>query len=128
MPVIKGWKFPIQIDDDTGKIKTVEDNESVKQSVKLILKTYRRERKIFPNFGSDFRSFMFEVMDPPILSTLKNTTESTIKTWEPHISSMNISVKADNGAVSSIKTAIDYVTDIEPTQERLVNESTVTDK
>ena len=31
MPSLKGWKFPIQVDEDTGKIKTVENNENVKQ-------------------------------------------------------------------------------------------------
>ena len=30
MSVIKGWKFPIQVDKVTGRIKTVEDNENIK--------------------------------------------------------------------------------------------------
>ena len=33
MPVIKGWKFPVQIDKSSGKIQTVEDNECVKQGL-----------------------------------------------------------------------------------------------
>ena len=46
MAVIKGWKFPIQINESNGRIQTVEDNECVKQSVKMILSTQLYERKM----------------------------------------------------------------------------------
>lgn len=121
MSVIKGWKFPIQVDEDNGKIKTVEDNENVKQSVKLILNTQRKERKIFTNFGTDLRNFMFEVVDPPMMTTLKSTVERSLKEWEKHIKDLHISVNATASPVSTVNTSIDYITDIEPTQERVVN-------
>lgn len=121
MSVIKGWKFPIQVDEDNGKIKTIEDNENVKQSVKLILNTQKQERKIFTNFGTDLRNFMFEVVDPPMITTLKSAVEVSLKEWEKHIQDLHISVNATASPVSTVSTSIDYITDIEPTQERVVN-------
>ena len=119
MSVIKGWKFPIQVDEVTGKIKTVEDNEDIKQSIRIILETQKNERKIYPNFGTDLRSYMFEIVDHVFISNIKNTIESSIKMWATHIEDMNVAVNASSGAISKIEVNIDYITDIEPIQERL---------
>lgn len=119
MSVIKGWKFPIQVDEVTGKIKTVEDNEDIKQSVRIILETQKNERKIYPNFGTDLRSYMFEVVDHVFISNISNTIESSIKMWATHLEDMNVAVNASSGAISKIEVNIDYITDIEPIQERI---------
>ncbi len=119
MAVIKGWKFPIQVDENTGKIKTVEDNENIKQSVRMILETRPHERKIVENFGTDLRPFMFEVISPRIISDLKDKVEHSIRKWENHIRDLHVDVQAKNGTVSSLNTQIDYITDLEPTQERV---------
>lgn len=119
MAVIKGWKFPVQVNKQTGKIETVEDNENIRQSIKVILGTQRFERKVVPTFGTDIRSFMFEVVDPIFVSTLKKSITSSLKLWEKHIEDLNVSVNASAGAVSVVKVDIDYITDIEPTQERV---------
>lgn len=128
MAVLKGWKFPVQIDEDTGRIKTVEDNESIRQSLKLILNTQRNERKIFTDFGTNLRSFMFEVVDPSFVSTLKNNIASSVKKWEKHIRDINVSVSASSGTVSTVESSIDYITDIEPTQERVITKVETNDK
>ncbi len=119
MSELKGWKFPIQIDEKNGRIATVEDNENIRQSIKLILGTHRYERKIFQNFGTDLRAFMFEIVDPGLVSTLKRTINSSLENWEKHIEELDVSVKASTGPVSTLEALIDYVTDIEPTAERI---------
>ena len=119
MSVIKGWKFPVQIDKKTGRIMTVEDNENIKQSVRVIIGTQQYERKIVPNFGTYLRWFMFQVVDPPFISEVRKTITNAINKWESHISSLNVSVNASAGPICTVTTNIDYITDIEPTQERV---------
>ncbi len=119
MPVIKGWKFPVQVNKITGKIETIEDNENIKQSVRIILGTQKYERKIVPAFGTDLRSYMFEIVDPTFIATLKSAISSSLKMWEKHIEDLEVSVKASAGPVSLVEASIDYITDIEPTQERV---------
>ena len=119
MPVIKGWKFPVQVDKANGKIKTVEDNENIKQSVRMILETRPNERKIVPEFGADLRPYMFETINPGVISSLESEVENAVKTWESHISDLNVDVKSETGTVSYLETSVDYITDIEPTQERV---------
>lgn len=119
MPVIKGWKFPVQVDKSSGKIQTVEDNECVKQSVRVIIGTQKYERKIVPNFGTDLRWFMFQVVDPPFISEVKESITKAINTWEEHVQSLNVSVNSTTGPICTVNANIDYITDIEPTQERV---------
>lgn len=119
MPVIKGWKFPVQIDQANGEIKTVEDNENIKQSVRMILETRPDERKVVPRFGANLRPYIFDTINPSIISSLKNEVEHSIKTWEGHIADINVGVKSETGTVSYLEAKVDYITDIEPTQERV---------
>lgn len=122
MSTIKGWKFPIQVDKDTGKIKMIEDNENIKQSVRIILGTEQYERKVYPGFGTNTRAFMFETVDPIFTSRLKETVETSIKTWESHIEDINVSVKTPSGPISKVEVDVDYITDIIPVQERLTHQ------
>lgn len=118
MAVLKGWKFPIQLDEVTGKIKTVEDNKNIKQSIRMILETQMQERKVVPTFGSNIRSYMFEVVNPIFISDVRRSVRSAIETWQEHIRDLNVSVKATDGSIAKVEVNIDYITDIEPTQER----------
>lgn len=126
MSVIKGWKFPIQVDESSGKIKTVEDNENIKQSVKMILETRPYERKIVSDFGTDLRKYMFETINPTTISSLKDDVTNSIQRWESHVQDLNVNVKSETGTVSYLEASVDYITDIEPTQERVG--TVVTDK
>ncbi|MBR2579089.1 MAG: GPW/gp25 family protein [Clostridia bacterium] len=127
MPVIKGWKFPVQVDEANGKIKTVEDNENIKQSVRMILETRPQERKVVPRFGANLRPYIFETINPSVISSLKNEVEHSIKTWESHVADLNVGVKSETGTVSYLETSVDYITDIEPTQERVTKVLSDTD-
>lgn len=120
MSVIKGWKFPVQVDKNTGKIMTITDNENVKQSVNIILKTQIFERKIIPEFGTNMRSFMFEIVNPNFVSDMRRTIETSIKKWEEHIRDINVSVRTSQDDASVVITDIDYITDISPMQEKHV--------
>ena len=48
-----GMKFPPQINPATGRFAVSSEEESVKESVYLILMTQKTERFLRPEFGSD---------------------------------------------------------------------------
>ena len=55
-----GWKFPIQVDPKTGKIALSYYEEDIQQSIEIILKTYRGERVMRPDFGCNTADYLFE--------------------------------------------------------------------
>ena len=90
MAEIRGWKFPIEVDKSTGKIMTVEDNENVKQSIKIILQTQKCERIMRESFGTDINSFMFESIDYKLFNNMTREVTRSIKRWEEHIDKLSV--------------------------------------
>ena len=114
LPNIKGWKFPIDVDDETGKIKFTTNNDTIKQSVTMILQTQIFERKIFSRYGSDIRTFMFDIVDSNYISSFKKSVKDSIFSCEPYVENLNVSVKASNGPISKINAKIEYTTKFSP--------------
>ena len=125
MAEIRGWNFPIKIDKDTGRIMEVEDNENIKQSIRIILLTQLNERKIVPNFGTNIRSFLFDVVDPTFFNDLKKSITNALRNWESYIRNLNVSVSAEGGANSSVIVNVDYITTISPVQERVTHKMNI---
>lgn len=116
--IIEGWSFPIDIDQKTGKIKTINNNDVVKQSVNMILKTQIMERKIFSNYGSELKSFMFGIVDSNYIYSFKKNVKDSVIRWEPHVTNINVEAKSNSGPISRIEADIEYTTDILPTIEK----------
>lgn len=122
MSKLRGWKFPVDVDKATGKIMTVEDNDNVKQSIKLILKTHKGERKMRSNFGTNINSFLFQNIDLTLINMMSKEISRSIDLWEEHLSSLKVNVKQSGDNMSTLLTEVDFVTDILPTEEKISNE------
>jgi uncharacterized protein len=59
----EGWRFPIEVDDD-GKFERAQYEESVRQSIWIILGTAKGERVMRPDFGCGIYDLVFEVNSP----------------------------------------------------------------
>ena len=119
MAEIRGWKFPIEVDKSTGKIMTVEDNENVKQSIKIILQTQKCERIMRESFGTDINSFMFESIDYKLFNNMTREVTRSIKRWEEHIDKLSVSVNQPMSNIGSVNVDIDFITDIFPVKEKV---------
>lgn len=63
-----GMKFPPQINEATGRFMTSSAEQSVKESIYLILMTQRTERFARPGYGSNLMSYTF--MDTNITKSI----------------------------------------------------------
>ena len=48
MAKLSGWAFPVEPDEATGRIKMVEDNDCVRQDIRLIVQTDRGSGRCAP--------------------------------------------------------------------------------
>ncbi len=85
-----GMKFPPEIDPATGRFMTASDEESVKQSVYIILMTQQTERFTRPGFGSNLLSYTFMDMGYTALSIMVHNLTEILLTQEPRITDVNI--------------------------------------
>ncbi len=114
-----GMKFPPEIDPVTGRIATASDNESVKESVYLILMTQRMERLMRPAFGCDLLSYTFMDTGSTAIAMMSYTLAETLKQQEPRITGVSVNVEnVDKKGMLVIN--IDYTVIENNTKDNLV--------
>lgn len=89
----RGIKFPIQVNKATGRFVMSTEEESVRESVYLILMTQKTERWVRPEFGSTILSYTFMDTSLTRINMMARELEETILSQEPRISRVEVSVE-----------------------------------
>lgn len=103
-----GWKFPVEVDETTGRIKTSSYEEDVKEAIYLILMTKIGERMMQPQYGCRLSNFVFETMDYSQIVQLENEIINALILWEPRIINVDVEVRADDTEVGRLNISISY--------------------
>ena len=85
-------KFPPQVNLATGRIVTSENQQSVKESIYLILMTQKTERLMRPEFGSRAAGYVFEETDPTMLNLMAGEFAADISVNEPRVENVNVNL------------------------------------
>ena len=113
MDKIYGWAFPISVDESTGRIKEVTNEEVIHQSVKLILQTNIGERIACQDFGCS-RDYIFEEASFTMLKQIEREVKQCLTVWEQRISSIEVAAEVDQTENSRILLDISYkIADLE---------------
>lgn len=91
----RGMKFPPQINPATGRFETVENEQSIKQSIYLILMTQKRERFIRPEFGSNIMNYTFMDTGITMLNIMSREITNDILNNEPRIDDVKIDINPE---------------------------------
>lgn len=116
----RGWAFPPAFNYDMGTLETVENEEDILQSLKIILGTIPGERVMFPRFGCPIRKFVFEMNDPTHISMLKDAIYDALLFNEPRIKIEKIDIQNDTPEQGLIHIHINYTIIITNTRNNLV--------
>jgi len=76
-----GFKFPIQVDENTGRMMTVSYEEDIKEAIRIILMTRKGERVRMPEFGCRIHEYAFADMDYTTINTMKREVERALVQW-----------------------------------------------
>ena len=91
----RGWKFPIQIDEATGRIKLSEHEEDIAEAIRIIIWTSRGERIMRPDFGSGIERYLFEGTDDMTLRLIESEISDAVRIWEPRVHNIEVKVERD---------------------------------
>lgn len=105
----QGWKFPIEVDAITGKIKTSAYEEDIKESIQIILRTAKGERVMRPTFGCSISDYHFSVLDDTTMRLIETSIEEAIRVWEPRVHQVQIHMQRDQEHRGRLLIHIDYV-------------------
>ncbi|MFR5601851.1 MAG: GPW/gp25 family protein [Lachnospiraceae bacterium] len=81
----QGWKFPPKVEEATGRMMTVSEEEDIAEAVKVILFTRKGERIMRPDFGCGIQRFMFAEMTFGTAREMEREITDAIIAWEPRV-------------------------------------------
>tara|TARA_Y100000310_G_C20507972_1_gene727366 strand:+ start:318 stop:749 length:432 start_codon:yes stop_codon:yes gene_type:complete len=70
--------------------------ESVKNNIKLLLRTERGERLMQPNLGVALKRFLFQQIDSDTIIAIQNEIIDTMSFWLPFVEIQDIKVSTDD--------------------------------
>lgn len=80
-----GFKFPVSVDENTGRVKTSSHEEDIREAIRIILGTQPGERPMSPYFGCAIHSYVFSTADYTTLSMMEKEVVNALIMWEPRI-------------------------------------------
>ncbi len=105
----KGWKFPIGVDPDTGRILTSTSEEDIQEAVRIILQTGKGERMMQPEFGCGARQYLFGYMDYTTRTQFEQEVRNALIRWEPRITEVEVWTELDPTDGSALLVHISYL-------------------
>lgn len=102
----KGWQFPVAV-DGSGELEVAEYEESVRQSIWLILGTAKGERIMRPDFGCGIYDMVFEVNSSTTAAEAAEEVRDALVSFEPRIDVLDIDVTV-GGDGEVLYISIDY--------------------
>jgi phage baseplate assembly protein W len=102
----KGISFPPRVGAD-GRTVWSEGEENVRESIRIILLTERRERLRLPAFGGSLSLYLFEPNTVTTRQLIRDRITKELAQWEPRVAVEDVTVEADESdsqaAVATIK-------------------------
>ena len=85
-----GWNFRVGVDQ--GYIATAAYEESIRQSIGIILRTAPGERVMRPEFGCGIHDLVFEVNSASTATRVASQVRLALLRWEPRIDVLDVQV------------------------------------
>jgi phage baseplate assembly protein W len=101
-----GWGFPIALKD--GTLERAEYEESIRQSIRIILETARGERVMRPDFGCGIHERVFAVNDANTRGVVADDVRNALLWWEPRIDVLDVTVTEEGAENEILLIAIVY--------------------
>jgi phage baseplate assembly protein W len=102
----RGWRLPVGV--DRGRIAMVSDEESVRQSIWMILSTAPGERVMRPDFGCGLADLVFAPNTPGTAGQAMSAVREALIRWEPRIDVLEVDAQPDPTAPNLLLIAVSY--------------------
>lgn len=102
-----GWRFPIGL-DDSGAIVDASEDDKVRQSIEIILRTAPGERVMRPDFGCQIHDLVFDTISGAMVGRVAAVVASALATWEPRIDVLGVNPRQDTDDPTRLLIEIQY--------------------
>ena len=106
-----GWQFPVGIDatnEAQKRFARAEYEESITQSIRIILFTAKGERVMRPDFGCGLYELVFAPNDAATRGMAEHHVDEALRLWEPRIEVLQVKATAAGAQDEELRISIDY--------------------
>jgi len=103
-----GWQFPVMRDEPKQRFALAEYEESIKQSIWIILFTVKGERVMRPDFGCGIYELVFAPNDATTRGMAEHHVREALRLWEPRIEVLQVKATAVGAQDEELRISIDY--------------------
>jgi len=118
-PAYRAWRFthpdfaregerPGLAISPRGNVDMVQDDESVRQAILLLLTTRPGERIMRPTYGSELFKLTFWPNDDTTAGLAIHYVEQAIKQWEPRVDIIRLDAQRDPERPERLDVSLDY--------------------
>jgi phage baseplate assembly protein W len=85
-----GWSFPVQLEN--GSMAMARHEDSIRQSIEIILGTAKGERMMRPDFGCGIHDLVFAINSASTAGRVAGEVREALLQWEPRIDVLDVQV------------------------------------
>ena len=89
-------------------MKLAEYEESIRQSIRIILETARGERVMRPDFGCGIHERVFALNDSATRGIIEDEVREALLNWEPRIEVLDVEARAEGSEGQVLMINIEY--------------------
>lgn len=102
-----GWTSPVQLDEN-AQIKVARYEDSVRQSIWMILSTSKGERVMRPDFGCSIHDKVFSPNSLGTVGQIVSDVRDALIEWEPRIDVLDVDIIPDSSQPNVILIQVNY--------------------
>lgn len=102
-----GWRFPLELNED-GELPLSEYEDSVRESIKVIVCTVPGERQMRLDFGCGIHSLVFAENNLTTAGQAAYYVEKALIRWEPRIELLRVQATPDRKGDNRLVIEIEY--------------------
>jgi len=91
----RGWAFPVGV-DPAGDVRTAADEQTVEESIRVIIGTAKGERVMRPEFGCGIHDRVFDTIDANTRTLVETAVEEALVEFEPRIAVENVTTSTED--------------------------------
>jgi phage baseplate assembly protein W len=104
----RGWAMPVELEPRTGLVASVQHEEDIRQSIRIILETAPGERVMRPNFGCGIHEMVFDALDSTAIQRIRSLVEESLRRCEARIDVMEVVVEETPSEQGRLIVEIEY--------------------
>jgi phage baseplate assembly protein W len=102
-----GWAFPVEVGTD-GRIALARLDQSIEESILLIVGTSPGERVMRPTFGCGIHDLVFAPNDATTAAQVSFAVREALIDWEPRIEVLDVQVAPDAAEGNKLMINLQY--------------------